>query len=45
MTYEPVPGRLILFPAWLQHGVEPNLSDADRVVVSFNVGLTWASGG
>lgn len=40
-TYAPTPGRLILFPAWLQHGVEPNLSESDRVAVSFNVGLKW----
>lgn len=42
VTYEPTPGRLLLFPAWLPHGVEPNLSDGDRVVISFNVGLKWA---
>ena len=43
VTYEPTPGRLLLFPAWLPHGVEPNLSDADRVVISFNIGLVWAT--
>ncbi len=43
VNYQPTPGRLILFPAWLQHGVEPNLSDADRVAVSFNIGLKWRS--
>lgn len=41
--YQPVEGRIILFPAWLQHEVEPNLSDAegpagDRISVSFNIG-------
>ena len=41
VNYQPTPGRLVLFPAWLPHGVEPNLSDADRVAVSFNVGLAW----
>ena len=25
--YEPVPGRLILFPGWLTHEVEPNLNE------------------
>jgi uncharacterized protein (TIGR02466 family) len=44
VSYRPVPGRLILFPAWLQHGVDPNRSDAERVVVSFNVGVRWLSG-
>ena len=45
VRYAPKPGRLLLFPPWLQHGVDPNLSDADRVCVSFNVGLKWAGGG
>lgn len=40
--YEPVPGRMILFPAWLLHEVEPNLSEAagddgDRISISFNL--------
>ncbi|QDU19156.1 putative 2OG-Fe(II) oxygenase [Urbifossiella limnaea] len=29
----------MLFPSLLKHGVEPNRSAADRVCVSFNVGL------
>lgn len=40
--YEPIPGRLILFPSWLYHSVEPNLTtqtgDAgERVIISFNL--------
>ena len=40
--FEPVEGRLILFPAWLSHEVEPNLSDAEgdaavRISISFNL--------
>ena len=40
--YEPVEGRMLLFPAWLVHEVEPNMSDregadADRISVSFNL--------
>lgn len=40
--YEPIEGRLILFPAWLLHEVEPNLSDAEgeaanRISISFNL--------
>lgn len=31
------PGRLYVFPAWLEHGVQPNRGDADRVSISFNV--------
>lgn len=39
--YEPLEGRLIAFPAWLVHAVQPNLSneagaDGDRISISFN---------
>lgn len=44
VRYEPRPGRMLLFPSWLQHGVEPNRSDSDRVCISFNVGLKWKAG-
>jgi uncharacterized protein (TIGR02466 family) len=40
VTYKPLAGRMIIFPSWLLHGVDPNLSDRDRVSVSFNIGLT-----
>lgn len=33
----PEPGRLYIFPGWLEHGVEVNQSDSDRVSISFNV--------
>ena len=33
---EPVPGRIIMFPAWLWHCVEPNQSNDIRISVSFN---------
>jgi uncharacterized protein (TIGR02466 family) len=29
-------GLLLIFPSWLRHGVEPNLSDEERISVSFN---------
>lgn len=29
-------GLLLIFPSWLKHGVEPNLSDTDRISISFN---------
>ncbi|MEB3175864.1 MAG: TIGR02466 family protein [Cyanobacteriota bacterium] len=35
----PQAGRLILFPSWLWHAVEPNLSDELRISVSFNIGV------
>ena len=33
---DPIPGRIIMFPAWLWHSVEPNESDDIRISVSFN---------
>jgi uncharacterized protein (TIGR02466 family) len=40
--YDPKVGRLILFPAWLQHEVQPNLSELEgeagqRISISFNI--------
>ena len=40
--YEPIEGRIILFPSWLVHEVRPNMSQlggdrADRISVSFNI--------
>ena len=34
--YEPVAGRIIMFPAWLWHEVRPNESNDTRISVSFN---------
>ena len=41
-NFKPIPGRMIIFPAWLYHGVASNLSKeigraADRIIISFNV--------
>lgn len=36
VTVDAKPGRLIVFPAWLMHGVPPNRSNSDRVSISFN---------
>ncbi|MGI9273604.1 MAG: TIGR02466 family protein [Endozoicomonas sp.] len=40
--FEPQEGRLILFPSWLQHEVEPNMSSltgeaGNRISISFNI--------
>jgi len=42
VTFKPVAGRMLIFPAWLYHGVDPNLSKksgraGDRVIISFNI--------
>ena len=34
--FEPKEGRLIMFPAWLNHCVDPNQSDEPRISISFN---------
>ena len=34
--YDPKDGRLIMFPSWLNHCVDPNLSNDIRISVSFN---------
>ena len=34
--YDPIPGRIIMFPSWLWHKVEPNKSNDIRISVSFN---------
>lgn len=36
-------GRMYIFPAWLEHGVEVNRSDRDRVSISFNVRASRAA--
>lgn len=35
-SYPPVENRLLLFPAWLGHGVRENETDDDRISISFN---------
>jgi len=36
---KPEPGMLVLFPSYLEHSVNPNISDYERVVISFNISL------
>lgn len=38
----PEPGKILMFPAWLYHAVEPNLAnqtgpDGERIVIAFNI--------
>ncbi len=35
----PRAGTLVLFPSYLEHKVNPNLSNEERIVISFNVSL------
>ena len=34
---DPKEGTLLLFPSYLWHSVEPNETDNDRIIVSFNI--------
>jgi len=36
VNYKPIAGRLIMFPAWVNHCVDPNESNDIRISVSFN---------
>ena len=35
-TYNPIRGSFFLFPAWLDHWVEPNQEDDRRISIAFN---------
>ena len=42
VAYEPIEGRVILFPSWIGHQVEQNLTDIEgengyRISISFNI--------
>jgi uncharacterized protein (TIGR02466 family) len=37
VSVTPVSGKMVMFPAWMPHNVQPNISREDRVVISFNL--------
>lgn len=37
IPFEPAPGKLLLFPSWLEHQVEPFEGPGERISISFNV--------
>lgn len=39
ITYTPIVGEMILFESWLQHTVQQNMSDENRISIGFNI---WA---
>jgi uncharacterized protein (TIGR02466 family) len=41
-TITPAPGMILLWPAFVNHFVHPNLSQQPRISVSFNVMLKWS---
>ena len=38
-SIKPEAGMLVLFPSYLDHSVNPNVSDKKRIVISFNLSL------
>lgn len=42
-TIAPRPGMIVLWPAFVNHFVHPNLSKQHRISVSFNVLLKWSN--
>lgn len=40
ISYKPQAGSMLLFPSWLVHGVETNLSEDVRISLSFNIGMS-----
>ena len=36
-SFVPTPGKLIMFPGYLKHESDPNQSDSDRIIISFNI--------
>lgn len=38
-TVTPEIGKLIIFPSWVEHYVEPNLSTEDRISIAFNIDI------
>ncbi|BAZ41877.1 hypothetical protein NIES4101_78450 [Calothrix sp. NIES-4101] len=39
VSYKPYEGTMLLFPSWLLHGVEMNMSEETRISLSFNIGM------
>lgn len=39
-TIIPKAGKMIMFPSWLQHQVEANESNEDRISIAFNIWMT-----
>jgi uncharacterized protein (TIGR02466 family) len=40
ISYQPQAGTMLLFPSWLLHGVEMNMSSELRISLSFNIGMS-----
>ena len=38
-SIKPIEGYLILFPSYLEHSVNSNISKNERIVISFNINI------
>ena len=38
-TYKAMTDAVYIFPGWLKHSVQPNLTKEDRISISFNYGV------
>jgi uncharacterized protein (TIGR02466 family) len=36
-SIQPAAGKIVMFPGWCEHFVGPNLTDEDRIAISFNI--------
>ena len=43
--FDPMPGRLLVFPSWLAHQAMPYAGERDRVIISFNASVHRPQGG
>jgi uncharacterized protein (TIGR02466 family) len=37
VSFTPIVGRMLIFPAYLEHRVEPNKTDNERISITFNI--------
>jgi uncharacterized protein (TIGR02466 family) len=40
VSYKAHEGTMLIFPSWLLHGVDINMSQEERIAISFNIGMT-----
>lgn len=44
VSFPPIEGQLLLFPSWLEHQVDFNIGNEDRISIAFNIMLTGQYG-
>lgn len=40
VDFDPIPGRMIVFPSWLPHQAMPYQGERNRIIISFNAGVS-----